>query len=142
MAASLFVPVTRVPEFEELKNWLQEALSALGFVVNRVTVGVNLVGTSDLLSNMIYIFDHERNVCCWVTFLSADDCLLEEDEFGMPFIAHISGSVGKGRNLALAVSYSVGVGGGGKVVYDDGCLYFDDQKGVAKLEDIRSMCEM
>lgn len=139
MANGLFVPVNKVPELKMLKVRLRKELSSLGYVTQRITVGVTLVDSDCLLDNMIYIMDHEGGACCWLTFMSADDSLLEVSENGVPFIAHVSGGTGRGRRLALAVSYGVSVEGQGECVYDDGRLYLEGGAGSSSIEGLKKL---
>jgi hypothetical protein len=139
MANGLFVPVNKVPELKVLKGRLRKELSGLGFVTQRITVGVTLVDSDCLLDKMIYIMDHEVGTCCWLTFMSADDSLLEVGENGVPFIAHVSGGAGGGRRLALAVSYDVSVEGQGGCVYDDGHLYLGGGAGYSSIEGLKKL---
>ncbi|GAB7532010.1 hypothetical protein PS3A_44250 [Pseudomonas sp. 3A(2025)] len=136
MATGLFVPVKRIPVFSELLDGIALFLSRFFVTTGGITVGVNLAGGLDLSKGLIIVQDHEQSQFCRVSFSEVSIESREISEYDLPIVAQVITRPESSFYFSVAVSYAIGMSLGGRVVYDDGHIYFDAKKDVYSLLEV------
>lgn len=128
MSTGLFVPVREIPSFSGLLEGMHSFLSRFFERVERITIGVSLAGGLDLSKGLILVQDHEQDLFCWISFSEVPEELREDSEHDLPVVAQVLTRSEKSVFLSVVVAYAIGMTLGGRVVYDDGHIYFDAKK--------------
>ena len=130
MSAGLFVPIKVVPDFQSLLKELFKFLSDFFISASQLRFSVNLGGGGELIDSLVFVYDQEHELLCWVSFMEASEDSRESLEADLPIVAQVTRSSKNNMLFSVAVACAIGKSFGGRAIYDDARVYFDCEKNI------------